>query len=82
MLLPLLDLSAAFDTVVHYILLHRLQNRFRITGTVLQWIKSYLHKRQQVVIVSGERSDPQNLEWGVPQGSVLGPILFWHIRHP
>ncbi len=72
--LLLLDLSASFDTVDHDILLQRLQNRFRIMGTVLQWM--YLHKRQQVVIVCGERSDPQNLEWGVPQGSILGPILF------
>ncbi len=75
-LLLLLDLSAAFDTVDHDILLQRLENRFRISGNVLAWIKSYLQNRKQFVSVGHEKSSPQELLWGVPQGSVLGPILF------
>ncbi len=71
MLLLVLDLSAAFDTVDHAILLQRLENRFRITGTVLQWIKSYLQDREQLVLLSGERSDPRKLECGVPQGTLV-----------
>ncbi len=79
-LLLLLDLSAAFDTLDSDILLDRLENRFRITGSALQWIRSYLTGRKQSVFVrshaSSATSDPQDLKWGVPQGSVLGPVLF------
>ncbi len=62
------------------ILLSRLENRFRITGSVLKWIRSYLTGRKQSVYISGQtesaRSGPRQLQWGVPQGSVLGPLLF------
>ena len=70
--LVLLDLSAAFDTVSHAILLNRLETRFGITGPALTWLKSYL----QSVLIGDKTSSEQSLDSGVPQGSVLGPILF------
>jgi len=75
-LMVLLDLSAAFDTVDHTILLSRLKHRFGISGSVLSWINSYLSGRQQTVVVGDTASQPKSLSYGVPQGSVLGPVLF------
>jgi hypothetical protein len=74
--LLLLDLSAAFDTVDHAILIHRLENWFGITGVALNWFKSYLQNRTQSVSIHGLLSKTANLDCGVPQGSVLGPLLF------
>ena len=74
--LVLLDLSAAFDTIDHEILLHRLHNVFGFGNTVLSWFQSYLENRSQTVVVHGKHSNPASLRYGVPQGSVLGPILF------
>jgi len=74
--LALLDLSAAFDTVDHEILLRRLQVSYGINGTVLRWFRSYLTGRTQHVRYHGGRSRTVTLSCGVPQGSVLGPILF------
>ena len=74
-ILVLLDLSAAFDTVDHGILLPRLSNRFGITGTVLECFRSYLSDCTQFVQVNGACSASQVLAFGVPQGSVLGPLL-------
>ena len=74
--LVLLDLSAAFDTVNHKILLQRLQHRYGIKGVVLKWLESYLTEYQQCVIIDGELSEPALLKQGVPQGSILNPILF------
>lgn len=71
-----LDLSAAFDTIDHSILLHRLQNTFGISGTALDWIASYLSNRYQFVKLGNFSSSPQACQFGVPQGSVLGPLLF------
>jgi hypothetical protein len=75
-ILVLLDLSAAFDTVDHEVLLARLYSRFGISGTALQWYRSYLSDRYQQVCVHGVSSKPVLLTCGVPQGSVLGPQEF------
>ena len=78
----LLDLSAAFDRLEHRILLQRLETTFGISGTVLHWFASYLKGREQSVMVDNVSSSPSPLQFGVPQGSVLGPILFTLYSHP
>jgi len=74
--LALLDLSAAFDTVDHDILLWRLDVSYRLNGTVLNWFGSYLIGRRQRVRNGSTVSAPSVMFCRVPQGSVLGPILF------
>jgi len=75
-LLVSLDLSAAFDTIDHDLLISRLQHSFGISGSVLSWLKSYLHNRSQSVRVGSVSSNSFTLTTGVPQGYVLGPVLF------
>ena len=75
-LLILLDLSAAFDTLDIGTLIRRLEHTFGIVGPALSWIKSYLTNRSQFVRVGGNRSAEVLCEYGVLQGSVLGPLLF------
>ena len=75
-LLGMLDLSAAFDCVDHLILLQRLERNFGLTDAVLQWMTSFLTGRTQQVIYDGRLSAIQQVRFGVPQGSVLGPLLF------
>ncbi len=75
-LLILIDLSAAFDTLDHDILITRLQNNFGITGLALEWHKSYLSGRRQCINLNGTHSQEIELKYGVPQGSCLGPVLF------
>ena len=74
-LMSLLDLSAAFDTIDHPILLSRLSYSFSISDTVLAWFTSYLTDRIQTISVIGSKYLPAPLHYGVPQGSVLGTIL-------
>lgn len=71
-----LDLSSAFDLVDHDILLKRLANRFHIKGVVLEWFKSYLKDRSYSVKIGCSISNGVLTFYGVPQGSILGPILF------
>ena len=74
--LVLLDMSAAFDTVDHTILLSRLSSYFGISGSALAFLTSYLQNRTQSVSVLSATSSPSPLITGVPQGSILGPLLF------
>ena len=69
------DMSAAFGTVDHPILTNRLRS-FGVTGTALEWFKSYLSNRTQYVVVGETKSESTPVSFGVPQGSVGGPMLF------
>jgi hypothetical protein len=80
--LALLDQSAAFDTIDHSILLNRLNACFGITGCVFSWFTSYLSHRSQSVSIAGITSAAVLLLYGVPQGSVLGPIFFTLYNSP
>ncbi|XP_078000678.1 uncharacterized protein LOC144453296 [Glandiceps talaboti] len=75
-LLVLLDLSAAFDTVDHNILIDIMQKEFGIQNVALDWLSSYLVNRSQRVLISGSTSESVQMKFGVPQGSCLGPVLF------
>ena len=80
-ILSLLDLSAAFNTIDHSILITSLRSTFGCFGMVLDWFISCLISRTQSVFVRHE-STPSVLQYGVPQGSVLGPLLFTLYTHP
>jgi len=75
-LLVLLDLSAAFDTIDHKTLLSRLSSQFGVKAQALSWLESYLTSRTQSVLIGNSRSEKCILEFGVPQGSILGPKQF------
>ena len=69
------DLQKAFDTVKHDILLDKLYH-YGIRGPMHNWLSNYLSNRKQFTVVNGTSSGLHHIEWGVPQGSVLGPLLF------
>ena len=76
-ILVLLDLNAAFGTVYHDLLLNRLHLRYGFSGIILKWISSYLQSRTEQVLIGDDTfSNPSTLKCGVPESSVLGPILF------
>ena len=75
-ILVLLDLSAAFDTIDHSILLTRMETMLGVKGLALDWFRSYLLERTQCIKIKDTLSDGQELKWAVPQGSVLGVLLF------
>ena len=70
-----LDLQKAFDTVDHFILLAKLE-AIDLSNGIVKWFQSYLSGRQQLVDVAGTFSSCANIAFGVPQGSILGPLLF------
>ena len=81
-LVVFLDLSAAFDTIDYTILVNRLRNDYGLCGKALDWLESYLTDRYQSVHIKDIFSVYTKLNFGVPHGSVLGPLLFSYYTKP
>ena len=71
-----MDMSKAFDKVDHTLLLNKLRTNFLISGNLLSWFRSYLLSRRQRVTLLGTSPPEMDVTSGVPQSSILGPILF------
>ena len=74
----LFDLAKYFDTIYHELLLYKL-GKYGLTETELLWFSNYLSDRSQIVNINGQLSSPKLIKTGVPQGSVLGPLLFLYL---
>ena len=71
-----LDIRKAFDSVDHQILLHKIKTQFGLRNIEFDWFASYLTNKEQVCNINGSISSSKNIKTGVPQGSILGPLLF------
>ena len=71
-----LDICKVFDSINHEILLRKLKDQFGIHSTQLKWFESYLTNRKKVCSVNDQTSSSQKIVCGIPQGSILGPLLF------
>jgi len=74
--LAILDMTAAFDAVDHSILLRRLERSYGVSVNALNWFISYLSDRHQSLRIRDKQSSSCHVPYGIPQGSVLGPLLF------
>ena len=70
------DFAKAFDSVNHDVPLHKLKSEYGIDGVMLKFIINYLQGRKQRVVIGGHQSELRSVNFGVPQGSIIGPLLF------
>ena len=71
-----LDIRKAFDSISHNILLRKMEEQFGVSNVELKWLASYISNREQTCFVIGTMSTSKKIVCGVPQGSILGPLLF------